>query len=209
MRRVFVLIGVLAVLALIVVLLFLSSAPDAEPPRRAEAPAVEIASVSAQEDPVSVPRVEPAKPPAAARTRRPAPAPPVALERGTLSCIVHASDGVYPGTQCTLTVLAPAGGVLATEIADRDGAAKFLHLPTNVPLLLRVAMPGYLTGLCCDVVLSDDTTLEKTISLLAAPYVGVRVLRLPDRTVEKHVHAELMSGDDVVASGDADRKSVV
>lgn len=102
------------------------------------------------------------------------------------------------GSAVRLTVLYPTGQQLATQSTTRKGEVRFSGLPHEVPLVVRVEAPGFLTGYCCDVLLEPKRVARKSIELRLAPRVTIRVVDAEKDVLVAGARVELRRGDEVV-----------
>src|SRR6185436_8133645 len=70
-----------------------------------------------------------------------------------------------------------------------------------VPLVLRLSAPGFVTGCCCDIVLSADRPLRKNVTLLTAPTLRLRIVEASRERGAPDVRVELRQGGALVATG--------
>jgi hypothetical protein len=201
-RRALVVLGILCALALLVVTAFL--AVDVDEPRPVD---VSPPTPTVEPPPAPAPPQRAVKPPTAETPkpsrRRTPPVKPPAL--GRLFVDFSPAPSSDDSASRRATVLLPTGEELATDAAAGvNQACIFEGLPTDVPLVVRVDARGFLTGLCCDVVLLAGTTTVKRVDLIPAPTVAVRVVEMPRRRRMSGVRVELRRGGDVFAAGATD-----
>jgi hypothetical protein len=195
-KRLLVALAVLAVVALLALLLW----PDDEESGRAAAPLPVAPARDLPEPPAETQPVARAE--ALPRTRHEAVAQPVVpVPSGVLTCEVTSADDGSLGSGCTLRVLLPTGGELASRLVSVPGTAQFTGLPTRVPLVVAVSARECLSGLCCDVLLASDLPSVKRIALIRAPTVEVELTSAGRWTDARGLRVELLSGEVVVGEG--------
>jgi len=202
-KRVLVVLGILIALTLVCATAFLTF--DADDPAADDPPPSTRQPQPKPSPPKPEPRRAGAPTVSEAKTvrRRTQPARPSGL--GTLVVAFGLNRPTGDEPQPRATVLLPTGEALATSlVAKSDNFCRFTGLPTGLPLVVRVDAQGFLSGLCCDVVLSDATTVLKNVDLVPAPFVAVRVLSMPRAKRMKGVGVELLQHDDVLATGTTD-----